>query len=566
VRAIKFEQFELAIALCALAANAVAASPIWVSNTNDAGKNSLRAAITKANKVGGGEIRFCITNTITLASPLPSLTNITITGPGTNLLTVSGNDQYQVFCMNSGTTNILSGLTIANGMVSNFYDSPYQLLGAGISNAGSLKLLDCAIRGCTNRLVYTISPVGGGIYNSGDLFMKHSGVTDCAVWSGVWWYPGGSGGGIVNEGDLRMEDCTVSGCLGYWGGGIWNSANLLLTNCIIESCSSPYPDSDGGGILSWGNLTIHSCTISNCSSDYGGGIESWGSLAITNSAIVDNGAIFAGGLELGGTNVMVGCTISGNWHGGGIVNVDGVLSMFNCTVSGNGDVFEVAGGIYNGPSAYLGGNTNATIYMNHCTLAFNTNQYGGDGVANRGVFYSQDSIFTGNGTNDFAGVFTSQGYNLIQNTNGCTIGGDETGSIYGADPLLGPLQDNGGPTWTHALLPGSPAIDAGSSGDTLAVDQRGIHRPQGLAPDIGAFEFQYATPVLVRMAVQSCTNSCLKLCGLGGGSYTLQASTNLVNWFNVATNITDTNGVCEFTERGAARCSPRFYRALLPGP
>jgi len=167
--------------------------------------------------------------------------------------------------------------------------------------------------------------------------------------------------------------------------------------------------------------------------------------------------------------------------------------------------------------------------------------------------------------NDFYGLLTSEGYTLIQNTSGSTIVGDETGNIYGAEPLLGPLQDNGGPTWTHALLPGSPAIDAGNSGDTLAFDQRGIHRPQGLAPDIGAFEFQYATPMLVRMAVESCTNCCLILCGLSGGSYTLQTSTNLVNWFNVATNIADVNGVCQFTERGEGKCSRRFYRPLALG-
>jgi len=59
--------------------------------------------------------------------------------------------------------------------------------------------------------------------------------------------------------------------------------------------------------------------------------------------------------------------------------------------------------------------------MDHCTVAFNTNGGSSSGVENRGVFYSQNSIFAGNGTNDFSGVLTSQGYNLIQDTNGCTI-------------------------------------------------------------------------------------------------------------------------------------------------
>jgi hypothetical protein len=94
---------------------------------------------------------------------------------------------------------------------------------------------------------------------------------------------------------------------------------------------------------------------------------------------------------------------------------------------------------------------------------------------------------------DCAGVLLSQGYNLIQDTSGCTLTG--TSDIVGLPPLLGPLGDNGGPTPTHALLPGSPALDAGdpagcrdSQGTLLTSDQRGEPRPQGNACDIGAFE------------------------------------------------------------------------------
>ena len=69
--------------------------------------------------------------------------------------------------------------------------------------------------------------------------------------------------------------------------------------------------------------------------------------------------------------------------------------------------------------------------------------------------------------------------------------------ITGQDPLLGPLQDNGGPTFTHALLAGSPAIDAGNDGAAPATDQRGTSRPQGLFSDIGAFEVIVAAAVPV---------------------------------------------------------------------
>jgi hypothetical protein len=568
----KYSQIELGIALCALVANTSAASPIWVSNTNDAGDYSLRAAIRQVNEAGGGEIRFSITNTISLLSPLPSLTNITITGPGTNLLTISGNSQVQVFCMNSGTTNTLSGLTIADGTMLEY--SSFAVGGAGISNAGCLTLLSCAISNCTSGNLGGGEQVGGGIYNSGNLLMQFCEVADCAVFLYSRDEPPGYGGGIANNGVLRMEDCTVSDCYavaayGGGGGGIasFENANLYLTNCLITSCTTG-PQGDGGGILGMGTLTIASCTVSNCDGFWGGGIESWGNCAITNSTIVHNGARLGGGLFLEGTNELVSCTISGNsaapGPGGGVFNYGGYLSMFNCTISENGCHYRSGSGIGNGDD-WGYGHTNATIYMDHCTVVNYDNWPGSSGVDNVGAFYSQDSIFAGNGSTDFAGVLTSQGYNLIQNTNDCVIVGDPIGNLLGVGPLLGSLQDNGGPTRTHALLTGSPAIDAGSSMGNLAVDQRGVHRPQGLAPDIGAFEFQYATPLLVRMAVESCTNCSLKLCGLSGESYILQASTNLVNWINVATNMADTNGVCDFTERGTGKCSRCFYRPLALG-
>lgn len=83
----------------------------------------------------------------------------------------------------------------------------------------------------------------------------------------------------------------------------------------------------------------------------------------------------------------------------------------------------------------------------------------------------------------------SLGYNLIHEAAGCTLTGDTSGLITGQDPLLAPLADNGGPTRTHALLPRSPAIDAGSPDcPPPAADQRGVQRPFGLACDIGAYE------------------------------------------------------------------------------
>jgi CSLREA domain-containing protein len=96
---------------------------------------------------------------------------------------------------------------------------------------------------------------------------------------------------------------------------------------------------------------------------------------------------------------------------------------------------------------------------------------------------------------DCSGSLASLGYNLVQNLNGCSLTGTPTGNQTGLDPKLGPLANNGGPTFTHALLSDSPAIDKGnpaapgsSNSACAATDQRGIARPQGAACDIGAFE------------------------------------------------------------------------------
>jgi hypothetical protein len=103
-------------------------------------------------------------------------------------------------------------------------------------------------------------------------------------------------------------------------------------------------------------------------------------------------------------------------------------------------------------------------------------------------------------TQDVCGVFNSLGHNLIGATNGSsgfTADGDLVGSAASPlDPLVGPLTDNGGLTMTMALLPGSPAIDAGSNLGAPATDQRSFVRPYGAAVDIGAYEYGALHPLV----------------------------------------------------------------------
>jgi hypothetical protein len=110
-----------------------------------------------------------------------------------------------------------------------------------------------------------------------------------------------------------------------------------------------------------------------------------------------------------------------------------------------------------------------------------------------------------------------------------------------------------------ALLPGSPAIDAGSAGGAPATDQRGVTRPQGPGVDIGAFEYQYI-PIFTSMTIQSATNCALQMCGLlPTQTFTLQVSSNLLNW-SAVTNFTGTNGFIQYVDPTAGKNGKRFYR------
>jgi predicted outer membrane repeat protein len=168
------------------------------------------------------------------------------------------------------------------------------------------------------------------------------------------------------------------------------------------------------------------------------------------------------------------------------VTGDGEARVINSTISGN-----VSDGLGGGIAAsnMVGP---ATVTVNSSTITNNSADQGG-GIGNSGsMVRMRNTIVAGNSADtagpDILGVVNSQGHNLIQSMAGAGITGVIAGNILEQDPQLGPLAGNGGPTLTHALLPGSPAVDVGDAAQFRPIDQRGVERPQGAAPDIGAFE------------------------------------------------------------------------------
>jgi len=310
-------------------------------------------------------------------------------------------------------------------------------------------------------------------------------------------------GVTVRKGNLTGTQAFVFG----GGGGIHNRGKLKLSETVISENTSNF---GGGGIHNVGTLTIDKSTIiantTVMNSGLGGGVYSqFGGLTITDCLVTGNGSLAGGGITIfTGTAKVTGTTVSDNsssGSGGGIFSVSANLILTNSTLSNN--------------TGFNGGGLSVdqqgavpTTTLNNVTITHNKGMQTGGGLRTTVNITVKNTLIGGNTNQDnttniaspdcetFFSSIQSQGFNLIQNPRLCTVTGDTTGNQTGKDPLLGSLTNNGGSTPTHALLPGSPALNAGSpeapgSGGASAcatADQRALLRPMGQRCDIGAVE------------------------------------------------------------------------------
>jgi hypothetical protein len=308
---------------------------------------------------------------------------------------------------------------------------------------------------------------------------------------------------VAAEGDLALNDLNIVNGqgvpLGLGGGGIFNRrGKVRLSTCAVRSNIA----SAGGGIVNHrGTVTLVNSIISDneAITGSGGGISNAdGTVTLTNSTVSDNIANGDGGgiYNIGFGNVstveLSNSTLndnSANGNGGGIFNVGtldvvGTIELTNSTISGN--TAGNGGGIYNGTPGILR-LTNSTISSNRAGVQ-------GGGIFNQsvGTVTLTNTLVAGQFSGgDCSGLITSNGHNL--DSDGTCNLNPTIGDLPRTNPLLGPLQDNGGPTETHGLFASSPAIDAIPAGLCPATDQRGVPRPQGKGCDIGAFEFGETT-------------------------------------------------------------------------
>ncbi|MCA9140159.1 MAG: hypothetical protein KDB00_25480 [Planctomycetales bacterium] len=427
---------------------------------------SLREAIELANAhVGADTIVFAaglIGGKITLSSgQLVISDDLSLNGPGAVELSISGNDASRVFDIQTGAKVTLDSLTITNGATSAGANPGY---GGAIRSFGTLQII---------RSVVTDSRTDGFIADGGAIFQQGGrlSVIDSIVSSNSTAQNGSVGGAVRTA-----------------------NASVLIERSLFDSNSNSHPSNSGtiGGALfaSGGTVSIVDSTFSNnlnVGSDSAGGAIGVvdAVLNMSRSTIANNSTTGPGGgiymeVPAGPDATIVNSTISGNvssnGNGGGIFVYRGRLHLLHDTITSNSAPDQFGSGL-------------ASFSNGASAVAFTTIK---SSIVSGNINSDIDNLTTGSGT---ASIFSS-GFNLIGIGNASVAFNQASDQTGVTDPGLGALANNGGLTETHALLPGSPAINAGGSSSAESFDQRGtgFARIVGGIADVGAFEIQPTDP------------------------------------------------------------------------
>jgi hypothetical protein len=280
--------------------------------------------------------------------------------------------------------------------------------------------------------------VGGCLYSAGSLYFARGSVSDCTA--------SDRGGAIYVKGDLTLLDSVISGNSVSQhnlppptvGGGVFVGGDATVTRSEVSgnTATSPTNQSYGGGFFTAGELFVGYSTFSGNAADEGGALYGQGSSSLTDSTLSGNSALNAAAAAINGDTLLQSDTIA-----------------FNTVTCSPGCPHPYAFGVIAG------------ILNIENTIAANTD--GGDDLRADG---------------------------LVISSNNLIVHGTVPPGTLQSDPRLQPLAINGSrllvQPLTHALGPGSPAIDAGAATAFVTLDERGLPRSSGAAPDIGAYEVQ----------------------------------------------------------------------------
>jgi predicted outer membrane repeat protein len=459
------------------------------------GQLSLREAITAANANPGADTIVVPAGVYKILAVMADDTNAAgdfdvtgstlFQGAGADATVIDGQQIDRVFDVRGTAPHSIEvtfqGLTVRNGLA----DAGG---GGGIRGTNAdLVIRDSVVTG--NRSAGSGGGIGFPAGSTDNLTLVRSTVSHNVA--GSLNLPGGQGGGIFGPGTVTLTNSAVIRNTSAHDGGGLTTNTVNLTNSIVSGNTAIA----GDGAVDAVTVNLTNSTVSGNTAFSSGGISGV-TVTLTNSTVSGNTAIGGDGGGISGDTVtLTNSTVSGNTAKGNGGGIDApTVTLTNSTVSGNTAVSANGGGI-----------DAITLTLLNVTVTDNSAKVGGGVLLrNGGTSSVRNTIIAGNqvafdGVNpDVAGLFTSGGHNLIGDGTG---GGgfangtkaDQVGTAANPiDPRLGPLANNGGPTQTHALLAGSPAIDRGDNTLVPATDQRGggFLRSVGGVTDIGAFEVQ----------------------------------------------------------------------------
>lgn len=489
------------------------------SSADFEGNSSLRAAVMESNALAGDDTILLLPGTyqLTIAGreedggaqgDLDVTDSLTIIGAGPDQTVIDAASLDRVFHVLPGGRLSLQNLTIVGGN---------EVRGGGLLNQGTVSMKNVVIRD-------NMADFGAGILNdritsalAGAITAGASSLTLTSLGS----LPTTAGYDIrIGTEELRVTSVSgntltvqrqVNGTTAAAHAAA-SSVTLVQQMTLLDSTiTGNAARLKGGGIFNRNDLTLTRMTLSgNHSNAQGGGLYNESVVVIDattfdgNSAGASGGGLYNEGLGGGLTSraTVTGSTFFDNVagvKGGGIYNND-IVDVLNSTFSGN-SAGSLGGAILNTPHIETAGVT-GTMTITNATVTDNTTDNRGAGIANvTGARVDiRNSIVAANiarnSDDDVTGDFNSQGTNFIGDVGSATgllngVNGDQVGTAASPfDPVLESLADNGGPTRTHSLVNGSPAIDAGDNSGGDPVDQRTGRRPTDTSADIGAFEVQ----------------------------------------------------------------------------